>query len=226
MPIRVLLYALFALDLLLVAAHAAGLTLRGEAFVLFNLDGESNIPAWYSSTKFALAGTLVALLAVSVRLKRATPVLLAALFLAFSADEAASVHERIGHFLAERVLPDLSMRRKDAFLWPLLFGLPVLAGLAGVLWRLSKERYFPVRIWQQYMLALAVFFAGAIGLELVTFNPFWTVPRPSLLYDLLAIAEETIEHIGASLLVWASLAGLVERRQDLGEWLDAQKREV
>ncbi len=222
MPLRSLLLVFIAADLLLVAAHGAGLVLRGEPFVLFNLDGESNVPAWYSSTKFALAGALVGLLAVAVRFKRATPLLLAGLFLALSADEAASVHERVGHLLADRVLPEVTMKRKDAFLWPLLFGLPVLAVMAVMFWRLIREQYLSLQVWKRYMLALAVFFTGAIGFEIVAFNPFWAVPRPSLLYEALAMGEETLEHIGASLLVWASLSALVERRDDLRRWLDAQ----
>jgi hypothetical protein len=222
MPLRTLLLAFFAADLLLVAAHAAGLVARGEPFVIFNLDGESNIPAWYSSTKFALAGALVGLLAVAVRFRHATPILLAGLFLALSADEAASMHERVGHLLADRALPDVTMKRKDAFLWPLLFGLPAVAAMGVMFWRLIRERYLSLEVWKRYLLALAVFFTGAIGFELIAFNPFWAVPRPSMLYELLAMGEETLEHFGASMLVWASLTALVERRQELHDWLNGQ----
>ncbi len=161
------------------------------------------------------------LLTVAVRFRYVTPLLLAALFLAFSTDEAASTHERIGHRLADQVLPGLNMDRKDAFLWPLLFGIPAAAAIGVMFWRLTREHYLSVHTWLRYAIALAVMFAGAIGFEIIAFNPVWAVPRPSRLYDLLAIGEETLEHIGSSLLAWASFAAFMERRQDTREWLGA-----
>lgn len=165
-PQRTLLLTLLCLDGLVALVCSPGLMVRGEPFSLFDLDAQANFPAWYSSTKFALAGILMGLLTVAVRFRYVTPLLLAAFFLAFSADEAASMQERIGHRLADQVVPGLSMVSKDAFLWPLLFGIPAAAAIGVMFWRLAKERYFSIRTWQCYTTALAVMFAESVGFEI------------------------------------------------------------
>jgi hypothetical protein len=189
----------------------AGLLYRGEAFVLLNLDGEANIPAWWSNAKFVMAGTLFGVIALVKRSRVLTPLVLCILLLALAADEVASVHERIGRILADNVASNTQFRRKDAFLWPLLFGLPVLVCGALMLKVLAKEKSLSANAWKRITLALVVFFTGAVGVELVSFNPLFAISQASSLYQWLAVLEEGLEHAGASLLVWASLTALLEQ---------------
>lgn len=216
---RSILLTLLSLDLIVVIAHAAGFAVRGEAFLFLDMDAEANLPTWYSSIKFAMCGTLLGLLAVTGRVRQPTPLLLSLLFMTFSLDEVASIHERIGRVFADHLLPSLQMRRKDAFLWPLFLGLPAVAANTMVLKKLMRERYFSPQVWSRFALALGLFFSGAVGFEILAFNPVWVVLPQSPGYWWLAAIEETLEQAGASLLVWASLSALVERREDLPLWL-------
>lgn len=216
---RSILLTLLSLDLIVVIAHAAGFAVRGEAFLFLDMDAEANLPTWYSSIKFAMCGTLLGLLAVTGRVRQPTPLLLALLFMTFSLDEVVSIHERIGKVFADHLLPSLQMRRKDAFLWPVFLGLPVVAANTMMFRRLTRERYFSPQVWSRFALALGLFFMGAVGFEILAYNPVWVVRPQSSGYLWLAAIEETLEHGGASLLVWASLSALVERREDLTQWL-------
>jgi len=202
--------AFLAIDLLLVLGHATGIVLRGEPFVILNLDAEANIPAWWSNAKFVVAGSLFLLTAASTRQRVLTPVVLGVLLFGLAADEIASVHERIGHLLADNVAADTQFRRKDAFLWPLLLGLPVIVLGALALRALVGERFYSDVVWKRIGVALTVFFVGAVGVELVAFNPLVPIPQGSPIYQALAMLEEGLEHVGASLLVWGALAAFGE----------------
>jgi hypothetical protein len=207
---RTFISLLILFDLALVVVHLGSASLRGEPFAILNLDGEANIPAWWSNAKFVMAGTLFALPAVLKSARSLTPIVLALLLFALAADEIASIHERIGHLLASTVAGDMQFRRKDAFLWPLLLGVPVLIVGAMGLRALAKERFLSVTVWRRVSAALTVFFAGAVGVELVAFNPFVPILQGTPLYQVLAALEEGLEHVGASLLVWAALTAFSE----------------
>jgi hypothetical protein len=207
--------ALLAIDLILVVGHTVGIVLRGEPFVILNLDAEANIPAWWSNAKFVVAGSLFMLTAASTRRRALTPVVLGVLLFGLAADEIASVHERIGRLLADNVATDTQFKRKDAFLWPLLLGVPVMV-LGGLTLRaLVGERFYSEVVWRRIGIALLVFFVGAVGVELIAFNPLVPVPQGSPLYQALAILEEGLEHVGASLLVWGALAAFAEHYSPL-----------
>lgn len=211
--------ALMAVDLMLVVAHLAGFALRGEPYELFDLDLEANVPTWYSGTKFAMAGLLISLQAVSKRSRSLMPVILAMLFLAMSIDEMASVHERVGQTLARSVFPAMEIRRKGAFLWPLLIGLPAIAVIAATFGVLRADHGLPPRMWRQTALGLGVFFTGAVGVELVTFNPVWPIEPGAVAYHGLVVCEELLEQVGASLLLHTSLLALQQRFGPFGEWM-------
>lgn len=209
------LICMLLLDGLLILSYLAGFAIRGEPFVIFNLDGEANLAAWWSNAKFVSAGACFGLLAFSSGRRWVTPWVFFVLLMALGADEIAGVHERIGHVLADKVLAEASFRRIDAFAWPLLFGLPFVIAGSWVFWRLSRERFLSPRLWRNLGIALAVFFAGAIGVELVSFNPWVPIAPESWSYHLLVVLEEGMEHLGTSLLVWVSIQSLVEHRQGL-----------
>jgi hypothetical protein len=87
-----LLRACCALIVALVALHVAD-RLTVDTPIL-RLDVEANIPTWASSVLFALAGVAWAMLARLERGRR-TWALLGALLIALSADEIATLHERL-----------------------------------------------------------------------------------------------------------------------------------
>lgn len=209
-PSRLLLSALVGIDLLLLLAHVSGFVIRGEPFLIFNLDAEANLPTWWSSTKFAMAGTLMMVMVLKTEFRKLTPILLGLLFFAFSLDEAVSLHERLGHFFADHVATGSTIRRKDAFLWPVLFGIPALLCIGIVFRWLRKEGFMSASLWRDFAIAIVVLFTGAVGMEVVAFNPLVSIPQTSGVYETLSALEEMLEHLGASLLVWASYRVMVQ----------------
>ena len=133
---RQIVSVLIIIDLIFVALYLAP-TLLGYEPRMFDLDGESNFPTWYSSAKlFLLAQALTALALVQARRSRldAAPFLfLAAVALLLSADEVALIHER----LARRFETGLTgVARADLYFtttgyWMLALGPLLAAALVG-----------------------------------------------------------------------------------------------
>jgi drug/metabolite transporter (DMT)-like permease len=141
-PVRTLIAALVACDLLVFAGH---MLFSGHAYLgtFFDLDLEGNLPTWYSSFQFILAGA-AALLCYHAEEEAAGPggrrgswawLLVAALMLGMSLDETGQLHEALTNWLMSshtgenlRAAQGVS---KDAgtLLWGVVFG-PFLALLA------------------------------------------------------------------------------------------------
>src|SRR4249920_1438570 len=101
--VPVVVWTLFAIDVALGAVYSVD-HLLGTPFApvtrLFDLDGESNVPAWYSSVQW-FAVFAVSFGAAERRVSRADRRswflwLLPLVFLACSADEVVQFHEHIG----------------------------------------------------------------------------------------------------------------------------------
>lgn len=208
-----ILFALFAVDGLLIIAYIFGLVVRGEPFVLFDLDAEANLPTWWSSAKFTVAATSFGLLTLPYGRSRWSPWLFLVVFAALGADEVAGFHERIGHLLAGMTQANTDFPRMDAFLWPVFLGLPIVITGSLLLKRLASEKFISSKVWRSMIIALAVFFSGSVGAEIITFNPWLTITPNSVSYHFMVLLEEGMEQIGASILMWASLQNLLEHRK-------------
>src|SRR5690606_29394591 len=105
-PIRRLIAALLLFELVLVCIHVGGRMAGVDHNIVrywFDLNGEQNIPAWFSGQLLFAVGMCWAIMAW---LNRARPdrgvicaVLMTAIFMYFSVDEMVGIHERI----AERI---------------------------------------------------------------------------------------------------------------------------
>lgn len=205
---RRLFFGLLTIELLLVAAYA--LTLFSEPpretlAQLFDLDGESNVPAWFSSAQlFAIgAGLLLAT-------RREAPVapsqrflLLTALaFLFFSLDEAAMIHEKVGGALGK---PDWlpSFRGKRGFWIPIYAGAGL--GVVAILCRDLLDLWVHARRELLWVVAgVSIYVLGAVGMEILAFEYLFDARDPSRvgLYNLEVVAEEFLEMSGASLVLY------------------------
>jgi hypothetical protein len=133
-------------------------------FRFVDVNGEGNLPSWFSV--LLLAATALLLFAVA-RIRRAhrfdAPVawsLLAWFVVGMSLDEMTSIHEAVGGQIDERVwIPVIA-----GYGW-ILPGAVVAAGGAFVGWRALRS--LPPRTQRALVAGAAVFIAGALALEVV-----------------------------------------------------------
>jgi len=186
-----------------VADHLLGSPIRYiEEFV--DLNREGNLPTWYSSVKWFLAASLLAVTGYVNRNHRGRSVwvfaLLPLLFVLFSLDEIAEIHEYLGH-LSDALLPG-GTRDGTPFsvtgIWMFVVGLPFLI-LFGLLVRNLRHWFVgaPSSLIK-IIVGVVVSLAGAIGVEgLVTF-----VINDAYLLALQVAVEEALEIAGGTIVVW------------------------
>ena len=169
---------------------------------LFDLDGESNVPAWYSSVALFLCAPLLLL----VSAEKGAPYvrhwqILAVVFVLLSLDEAASFHESLSWTL--QVALDSHGIFYYAWLIPaILFVLLILMVYRRFLWGLPRETR------SRFLVAGAVYVTGAIGLEMVE---SWYVElhgNQNLPMALTISVEEGLEMLGVVLFIRALLLHL------------------
>jgi hypothetical protein len=108
---RKLLLILICLELLLVLTYGTIAWVQGtprELYDLFDLNGEGNLPAWFSSLQLALVAigfwALAARRRATQRPSRSFLQASGGFFLLLSIDEAAMLHERITHAAGSRYI--------------------------------------------------------------------------------------------------------------------------
>jgi hypothetical protein len=205
-----LVMALYAIDVLIALAFVAHLVF-GPVHIFFYANqlrpgAEANIPTWYSSLQWALAGALLALYAAHAprHLKGGIRLFLpAAAAFALSIDESVAIHERFGQ-LSDRLLPDNT--REGTFfsstgIWMLIL---VPIAVAGVVWiGLLLVDHLRAAPWAARLLigGVAIFIVGAGVLETAT--NLATGNRPAQVG--VQILEELVEMLGTTTVVWGSI---------------------
>lgn len=203
----------------LVACHALALfILRGpgvEAFPagaplsrLLNMDGETNLPAWWSVTLFTVGAVLCACVAAGSREGPAQRwrrhwLLLSGILVFLSIDEGALIHEELSRPLTRAF--DLEASRWEFWAWTVPYtalGLLVLVVFGRFMLAL------PSSTRNHLLVAGAVFVAGAVGMEFVgreLWNPF--DPNDGTYLAAVGI-EGTLEIIGLTVMVRGLLVHL------------------
>ncbi len=199
-----------AVALLLVVLYGASklvtdCSLCPEIEVFVHLDGEANLPSWFSSTLWLVAAALAGAVAAS---RAAGPTGLgrswwglAALCAFLSLDEAAMVHERFGNRLGGAV----SAGDVLYYNW-LLYGIAAVA-VAGLVF-LPFLRALPRGTACRILLAGAVFLSGAIGVEMLggaSRAGAIDLIQGRLAWGLELMVEEFLEMAGIILLIHALL---------------------
>lgn len=201
--------ALFV-DLLMVALYAIFCIWIGLNATPINLDREANIPTWWSSAKLLVAGGAFGLVGFRniYQTKGAWLVLcVAAVLVAMSLDETASLHERIG-FVVDLVFGSRSETVFDRTgLWFVVVGLPfaVLFGFLVV----ATYRFLETVPNTVFRLAagMAILLTGALGVEAIT--NFLGADRR---YFVGVAFEEGLEMAGGSILLWAGFTFLLRHK--------------
>lgn len=215
LEIRLIRPRQLAFLLLLVVAVLVALSLLGQisrfwfghphlqGFVpAFYLDYESNVPTWYSSFALLLAALLTALIAWAKfsggDRYRWHWSCLAFLLACMSVDEIAMLHEYPIHPLRQF----LDAGGLLHYTWVLPGALFVL--LVGVAY-LRFLGHLPARTRASFLLAAAIYLAGAIGVEMLSGLQADLYGEENMGYALITTAEELLEMLGIVVLITALL---------------------
>ena len=203
-----LLGTLVAIELLMVAIYVATALASSpsQIGVLFNLDEEANIPAWFSSMQLLLIG-LVMLLAAGSPLRgrdglRGLLMLLGCAFVFLSMDEAAAVHEKV-----TTVMSRISWAPRFSGghgIWMFVYFALAAAALV-VLFRpiLRLIRSYPQDVLGVFA-GLVILGAGAVGVEAVGYEIVGDNATAGL-KTLQVAAEEFLEMLGGTVILVATV---------------------
>ena len=209
--------ALLVLDVTCIALHLI------TGWPVFDLDQEGNLSAWYSSAK--LLG--IALVAVAVYFRERDAggascrhtwlwLLVAFIFVGLSADETASMHERMARMFMEETSVGLDVREtllggdkaKDSFAWVLLFS-PLILAVALFFAVFFYKRFRNQKIAAVMAMAGIACFLAAAGMEAtILARPSfkdWTASTTSA-YRTGTAVEESGEIFGTTLIFMALVA--------------------
>lgn len=214
-PVRVL----FACEALLGALYVVDWALghpSDQISHIVNLDGEANLPTWFSSMQLFGLGILLASSArwtTRWRDRSTWPALAAALLcVAMSCEEVTQVHEWFAG-RGERLLLGESRKVVRAILpntgvWMFFFAPPFILASA-ILWRRFRRTLEgQPAVARKYLLGFSIYVFSVFGLEFAA--NFVTRGAAS---DIIATAgEELGEMAGVTILIWATLDRLAARR--------------
>lgn len=203
------------LTLLSLAMALSWLPVVHETRVLWDTATEANIWTWTSVTVLML-GAYAHLATAYLRWNSCRSaaflwVMTAGLLAAMSLDDLAALHERLFHY---GVL--LGGGAGLTFFAWVIPGAFVALGICIAFGFLIRKLYGRPR---RYLVSgLAIFFGGALGVEMIGAS-VTEQEGYSNLYVVIYHIEEMMEALGASLLLGAGLADLPEERRTLSYWL-------
>lgn len=221
-PARRIFVGMVAIAVLLAIAFATThwLNLKGNAGqlgfrLLFHMDGEANLPAWYSASLLLVASLLLAVIALAKTrqedLFRWYWWGLAAGFAWLSADESAQLHEMLN-----RPAHALPFDADGAFTFPwIALAIPIVAAVGVVYLRFLAG--LPAATRTRFLVAAVLYLGAAVGVEMLEAaladaqglsaqEPGWTLAgKFGFDYMALLIVEETFEMIAMAFFIRALL---------------------
>lgn len=168
---------------------------------LFDVNGEMNVPAWYSTMGLMASACLLGAAAAPAGAFRPHWAALAALFAGLSADEMIGVHEELGVLVRNRFA--LTGYLRHAWVLPAFAALAVLGAAY-----LRFLKALPARTRGSFLVAGAIFVGGAAGVEMIGGKLTDVYGRASLAYALSTHVEEFMELLGIALFNAALLEHL------------------
>jgi hypothetical protein len=177
-----------------------------ESFIrLFNLDGEANISAWYSSSALLLCSFLLGIIALAKKMNHGRYVFhwgfLSVVFLYLSVDEAAMLHEMT-------LKPLQSLLHLGGFLY---YAWIIPAGVAVLILGLTYVRFLahlaPKTRWL-FVIAGLIYVGAAIGVESIN-GRYVELYNQGIASDgmitIIVTVEEFLEMVGVVVFVYALL---------------------
>jgi hypothetical protein len=208
---------LFAIDLTLALAYL-GYFLIGQPYEplakLIDLDGESNLPTWYASILWFGVAYLTWVFAerhvLRSRVRSWFLLALPLVFVLFSLDEVAQLHEHLG-VLSDVLLPTGTREQtivSHTGLFFLFIGVPFVIVFVGLLGAVRPFLAEDPGAFQKLVGGMALFVVAAVGLDAL--SNFTT--DGSLGATIQVLAEEVTEMIAATIVLW----GAYELASDAG----------
>lgn len=206
-----ILFGMICCELVLIAVYWLDVFSAGHfqaLHTLFDLDGEGNIPAWFSSAQLLA----VALAFLTHALRQPWGARPSKGFFAFatcaaiyaSMDEAGQVHEQVTAWMGRRYVDWLPGYAGKHFWWVM-----ILVALAVAVFQLLAADL--ITIWSKHrrflcmaLLGVAIGLLGCMGVETLGYK-LLNGDRSTLWYKLEVTAEEFLEMFGASLILFATL---------------------
>jgi hypothetical protein len=180
-----------------------------ELIRLFYVDLEGNIPTLFSSSILLFASLLLALISTLTKQSNDTRwhqwAILSFALLYMAVDEASRIHELLNR-------PAKSLLGQHAS--GIFFHAWVIFGITLVLlFALVYLRFFlslPRLTRKQFLAAAAIFFSGAVGMEMIGGHYAESHGKDDFQYSMLATVEEGLEMAGVIVLINALLNYLVD----------------
>lgn len=209
---RKLVLTLVCIELLFVLIYGTDAWIQGptrQLHSLIDLDGEGNLPSWFSS--FQLGLITISFWVMSSRFRatqrpsRRFLKLCSCFFLLLAIDETAMLHERITESLGSRYLDWVPVFVFSHPFESAICGLIIAAGIAGMyphlrgLWSISQ------RSASIGAMGAGVYVLGAAVLESLGYKMISHGVTPTL-YRVEVAVEEFFEMLGASLILYAVLS--------------------
>ena len=197
---------------LVTLADPALMHARDTLIRLTSLDGEANIPAWFSGALLLVSALLLVCIAGAERHSggRVAPwALLALVFLFLSLDEIAQLHE-----LSIRPLRE-HFHTTGLLYYPWIVPAGVCAstlaiGYSGFLTALpGRTRWF-------FLTAGSIYVLGAVGLEAISGHEAALYGEQSAPYQVISTLEELLEMTGVVVFIYALLDYIGRRFSRLG----------
>jgi hypothetical protein len=215
------IWVLFAVDLALGLAYL-GYFLLGHPYEpfakLIDLDGEANLPTWYSSVLWFSVAYLTWVFAerhvLRSRIRSWFLFALPLVFVLFSLDEVAQLHEHLG-VLSDALLPNGTREAtvvSHTGLFFLFVGVPfaiVFIGLIGAVRPFLAEN---PGAFVKLAGGMALFVFAAVGLDAL--SNFTT--DGSLAAAIQVLTEEVTEMIAATIVLWGAYELVSEARPGVG----------
>lgn len=195
----------------LLAIYWGTVSIENQSFVnlrkiyirLFDLNREANIPTWFSSILLILNAFTLAIIAIHTKAQRGSYhtqwFVLAAIFLYLSIDEAALLHE----MMEKPVRRAFDLKGYLYFAW-IIPAVCFLVVLGVYIRRLLFD--LPKMTRWLFVIAGCVYVVGAVGMEMIGSNIFYTHGgHKPIAYYLWATMEETFEMVGLIIFFYALL---------------------
>ncbi len=182
-------------------------------FQLFNLDGEKNIPSFYSTAALLFCSILLATIALIKKINQDRYFFhwgaLATIFLFLSADEWLSLHEKMGKLLGSKI------NASGIFHYAWVIPGAILVFIVALAY-LKFLTHLPRKTRRLFLTAASLFVSGAIGMELaagyyVTNHTSWS----RMIWMALTTAEEALEFAGVILFIYALLSYMSVQIQEV-----------
>lgn len=209
-------YGLLLLEISFVAIYALNIFIASsEIKLLFDLDSEGSLSAWFSSTQLFIIGMVFLLKSQSIAGNHTPPpyffITLSLGFIFLSADEAAAIHEKMSVILKQI---DFLPRFKDNHgVWISVYAVVFFIILITYFRSVLAMHKFYKRETAVLALGIATFMCGGLLLEIISYQFLRSGATPTA-YAIEVMAEEFLEMSGASIMLYGAFLMLLRNPGD------------